>query len=205
MNTTSYKPVRSHPVPSPFQSMRRNASSAFNTQEKRHPIRDAIGKSVGTFSLSCEIAEDIATISQFKRIKGLVAFTCAIKRDGEIVGFGRGTAVLGPMNRYIDRTVQIAVNSSVIDAVVRATKGLDALRLGVESAVADNASVIGEAYQTRPSEASNEATPKQIEYLRQLVALNIFDDEERNRWEDQISSFTREDASEAIQKFVRSR
>jgi len=204
MNTT-FKSVRSHPVPSPFQSIRRNASSAFNTQEKKHPIRDAIGKSVGTFSLSCEIAEDIATISQFKRIKGLVAFTCAIKRDGEIVGFGRGTAVLGPMNRYIDRTVQIAVNSSVIDAVVRATKGLDALRLGVESAVADNASVIGEAYQSTENNAYDSATPKQVEYLRQLVATSIFDDEERNRWEDQISSFSRSDAHEAIQTLTRNK
>ncbi|MEK7112582.1 MAG: hypothetical protein AAB875_04600 [Patescibacteria group bacterium] len=207
MKTITYRPIQSRSVPSPFQSTRGKAFSAFNVQDERHPARKEVLKTIGSYNFTAEIQEDAQALALFNR-PGLIAFVCTLKRnkggENEVLGQGRGVAILNKLNRYVEKTIQAAASAALVDAVVKSTKVLDTL--GIEMAVPAKPYVpVGEAYQAKPDESSDGATPKQIEYLRQLIALNIFDDEERNRWEDQISSLTREDASEAIQKFVRSR
>ena len=43
-------------------------------------------------------------------------------------------------------------------------------------------------------------TPKQKGYILELVKTRVKDIEERNRWQSVLDKFTREEASEAIQK-----
>jgi len=61
---------------------------------------------------------------------------------------------------------------------------------------------LGEAYRAREDEGSHLASDKQKAYLRQLISLNC-EEAEREQWEGQIDDLTKEEASEAIQRFAR--
>ncbi|MDO8496239.1 MAG: hypothetical protein Q7S43_02180 [bacterium] len=196
---TTYKPRPS--IVSPFQRMRQKTDDVFNVRDnKQHPVRAEIAKCVGTINLTATIEEDSQTLSLFKHVPGLIAFTCHLKRGDDIIGVGRGASVLNKVNKYVEKSVHFAVNASLIDSVVRATKILDMLRLGAEPTVADN--VVADEHKSRDEGVG--ITPKQQNYLLELIQ-NISDEDERARWESQIGGFTREDASEAIQSFVNAR
>lgn len=170
---------------------------AFDVQDKRHPVRKLIQKNVGAMNFTATIEEDGQTLALFKHIHGLVAFVCTLKRDNEILAQGRGAAVLNRVNRYVERTVYTAANASLIDAVVRATKVLDTLRLDTGSTIADNA--VAETY--KPVDGGGNITEKQKNYLLELIDANVTDEDERNQWEGRVGGLSREEASEAIQSF----
>ena len=110
---------------SPFQIMERKM---LNTQSKGHPVAEEVQKSVGTYELSATFEEDSQTLQTLKHVPGLIAFICTLKKGTQIIGQGRGMAVLNKVNRFIERTVRAAFNASLVDAVVR-SKLLDALHL----------------------------------------------------------------------------
>lgn len=190
-------------------------NKAFDVQDARHPVRNEISNSIGEYSFKAVFEEDIQTINLFKHIPGLIAFICTLKRDAEIIGQGRGTAVLSKVNRYVDRTVRIAFNSALIDAVVRSTKGMDVLNMDITGskgpaiAVEDERSVkdgytgleLPETFDRKP--VSQGITEKQKGFLRKLVAANIKNELERDRWESEIDNLTSAQASQAIKQFVK--
>ena len=185
-----YKPR----IISPYQ-MKEKAFDVRNN--KKHPIHEEIGKVIGSFNLNITISEDSETLALFKNLNGLIAFRCELKRGNDIIGIGRGASVLSHSNRYLTKSVHIAANSSLIDAVVRATKVLDLLT-GVESTVAGNAVV--DTHKLR--EGGDEGiTQKQQSYLLELIQQNISDEDERSQWESRVGGLTREEASDAIQSF----
>lgn len=185
MNTT-YK----RRIPSPFQVMQ---NRAFDVQDARHPAREEIMKNVGTINLTATIEEDKDTLLLLRKIPGLIAYTCSLKIDGELISIGRGTATLNRINKFLERTVLAAKNASLVDAIVRATRVLDVLRTDKKEDIAPVKSV----YQTSDVLASD----KQKSYLLQLIETNVTNEDERNEWEGRMDSLTKDEASEAIQTF----
>jgi len=112
------------------------------------------------------------------------------------IGIGRGASVLSRSSRYLEKSVHIAANSSLIDAVVRATKVLDLLT-GTESTVTNNA--VMDAY--KPDE-DDSITPRQQSYLLELIDKNISDEDERSQWESRVGGLSRDEASDAIQALL---
>lgn len=163
---------------------------AFDVQSDKHPAREIIRKNIGVFNLTATFEEDTQTLTIFRHIPGLIAFICTLKRGNEVIGQGRGTAVLSRVNRFIDRTVRIAFNSALIDAVVRSTKALDVID-----------SPTSEQFDAPTQTAEPAATDKQKSYLLELIDANVTNDDERKQWEKRIKSITKNDASTAIQAF----
>ncbi len=185
MNTTTYK----NRIPSPFQTMRKNEFA------RKDPLREEIEKNIGTFNLSVTVEEDKDTLALFKHVPGpIIAYIATLRKGSEIVGIGRGSAILSRINKFVDRAVRYAFNASLIDSVVHSAKMLDALYLkgaGVSEEVNS---------MDYPSEL---ATERQKSYLRELISVNVIDDKERDQWESQIDELTKDEASEKIQFFVR--
>ena len=207
-----YKPIYQGRVLSPIQPARIHPAekmrrSAMDTQNAEHPVRREIQKLCGKHQFTAVFSENTTALKTFPNVLGLVSVRCLLSNsdDGEPAAEGFGYAILTRINKSIERTAFICLNASFLSACNNFCKTWDASRLDSmdERKVSPN-KMLGEAYQSTESNASDGATPKQIEYLRQLVAVN-FDSKERDRWEDQISSFTREDASEAIQSLTRNR
>ena len=177
-------------VVSPLQQMRKQA---FNVRSEKHPAREEIEKLLGSHSITAVVEEDLQTLTAMKGVDGIIAFLVTLTKDGRVISQGRGSAVLNPMNRFISRTIACAFNSALSDAVIRATKVLDTFRTKTES------DAVEEAYK---SDGSEPATDKQRDYLRQLVQINC-SEEERERWEDQLSEISKSEASKAIESFKR--
>ena len=91
------------------------------------------------------------------------------------------------MNRFIVRNINFAFNASLVDAVVRSTKIQDVFR---PDAVPHPWTDTGEA---------DVATPKQVEYIRQLA--QVLDESSREHIESQLSELTKSEASKMIESF----
>jgi hypothetical protein len=184
MNKTTYQ----NRIPSPFQTQ----------TLRRDPLQEEIDKNVGSFTLTAVVEEDKQTRASFKHISGFIAYVCTLKRGNEIIGVGRGSAILTRMNKWVDRAIRSAYAGSVIDAVIRATRTLDAMYL--QSNDQKNPGYVNE--ETNDIDYSPEmATEKQKSYLLQLVHMNIEDEDERSHWESEIAEMTKEEASAKIQSF----
>lgn len=193
MNTTTFKaPVA--PVVSPFQMLRKQAFAPQS--KKKDPVRAEIEKCLGSFDISVTFQEDEETLRTFKRVPGHVAFLCTLKKGEEVIGVGRGSAVLNRMNRFIERTVRVALNGSFIDSTVRASKMLDALHFG--SGAEQNT---GE--QGGGNGQSDGITEKQEKYLRELIQQNVEDEKAREEYILQIPELTKGEASSLIQGFAK--
>ena len=94
------------------------------------------------------------------------------------------------------------LNGSLLSGMNAVCKSLDALRLeqADEGRTANKAS-LGEAYQANESENSDNATPKQRDYLRQLLQVQA-SDEERDLWMPNLETLTRSEASELISRYA---
>ena len=210
-------PTYTRSVPSPISSFRTLSNKAFDIQDARHPVRDEISRSIGEYNFTAVFEEDIQTIALFKHVPGLIAFICTLKRGTEVVGQGRGTAVLSKVNRYVDRTVRIAFNAALIDAVVRSTKALDVLNVDITDnkgpaiVAGDQRHVkdgytgleLPESFSEKPVSKSQGITAKQRDFLRKLVTANVKNELERDRWESEIDNLTSAQASQAIKQFVK--
>lgn len=189
----SPEPVQQRPAYRPQQKpvhpVDRIRQEMSNLQDPKHPAREAIEASLGHHTLTAVVEEDLQTLAAMKHVEGLVAFLCTLVKDGKVISQGRGSVVLGPNNRFIQRAIGSAFNSALADAAIRATKVLDTFR---GKPVGE-----GEGYE------EEKATDKQREYLRQLIHTNIEDEEERERWESQLSELTKSEASKAIENFKR--
>lgn len=127
-----------------------------------------------------------------KHVEGLVAFLCSIKKDGALIGQGRGSAVLNPQNRFMHRAIRAAFNSSIVDATVKATKVFDTLAASIQ---------VAKAGLELESGVSEGITDRQKSYLLELIQTRVADKEDREQWMSQIDGLSKEDASLAIQQF----
>lgn len=203
MNTTTYKSRPYISSPSPYQPARK---SAFDVTGAKHPVREEIQKLLGSYNLAVTFEEDTQTIGMFQHIPGVVGFLCTIKKDNQIIGQGRGQAVISRMNKYIERTVHTAFNGSLIDAIVRSTKILDALQPDAMPQSHGSHSMGTEVTDTYPAKGYSEfemITDKQRSYLLQLYSINIADEDERNIQVANVDQLTKEEASDAIKSMAR--
>ena len=104
------------------------------------------------------------------------------------------------MNKYIERTVHTAFNGSLIDAIVRSTKILDALQPEAMSQPHDTG-IVG-TYPTKGSYEFEMITDKQRSYLIQLYSINIADENLREQQVANIDNLTKEEASDAIKSLA---
>lgn len=172
----------------PQHPIERMQEKAANVQDEEHPARKEIQRVVGTYEITAEVIEDKETLATLSR-PGVIAFLCRIKRDGQIVGIGRGSAVLNQMNKFISRTVHAAFNHALTSAIVQSTRALDAMidpygDISLES-----------------SEAVQEPiTDKQKSYLTELVSKKVRDESTIGWYMENIGGMTKDRASAAIQE-----
>jgi len=205
MNQTTYRNNR--PVRSPIQVQAHPAElarqRAQDTQREEHPMRERVRQLCGTCNLTATFSEDKATISTLKT-PGLIAVQCVLSKDGQPIGIGHGSSVISRINRATERTVFSCFNGALMSAINSACKTLDVLRLEAsdEQAESDKTAFYREAYQPKEANVPTFATDKQKNYLRELISLNC-DEAECERWASQIDDLTKEEASEAIQRFAK--
>lgn len=192
MNQTTYRSRTALPVASPYQLIRKEMS---NVHSDEHPARKEIERVLGNYQLIVTVEEDKQTLDTLGHIPGLIAFICNIKRDGELIGTGRGSAVLNGMNKFIARTVHFAFNSSVLNAVAQSTKAIDSMAnsnvndMGIE--------------ETEESVIREGITDKQRSFLTTLVRKNVNDESTLTWWMNQINEMDTKQASDAIKSFVK--
>src|SRR3989344_9570955 len=190
----SYKPIPS--IISPFQNMRKKSSDAFNVQDSRSPIRKELLKAIGSHSFRCEISEDTQALALFKK-PGLIAFVATISRgnSGEVLGQGRGVAIIDSSNRYFVKAIQAAASAALVDSMVKSTKLfnlLNTVATTTDKAVPETA--IGEAYRAKENDVFEPASEAQCQYLQQLIQVNVEDDSERDRIISGIGEMSRSEA-----------
>ncbi len=190
---TAYKPS----IISPYQAMQKKT---FDTQDKKHPAREEIERCVGTYNLTAVIEEDIQTQAIMKHVPGLISFLCTLLKDGQVIAQGYGSSILSSTNKFFQRAVSSAFNSSLADATIRATKVLDTFRNPDKSSIS---TALDEAYEAKNRNEFIGITEKQKSYLFELIQTNVPDEDERRRWESQINELSKDEASEAIQNFKR--
>lgn len=168
-----------------------------DTNRDEHPARKEIERVVGVYQLTAEVTEDTKTLATLGHIPGLIAFLCSVKNSsGEIIGEGRGSAVLNGMTKFIARTVHFAFNSSILNAIAQSTKAIDSManphtnELGIEETTQD--SVMAEGI-----------TDKQRSFLTTLVRKNVHDESTLTWWMSQINQMDSRQASDAIKSFVK--
>jgi hypothetical protein len=181
-------------VPSP---MKIDREQAFDLRgNDKHVAHELIQKHTGTYELKAVVEEDLQTLTAMKH-PGLISFLCTLLKGDRVIAQGRGHSILSPNNRYLQRAVSYAFNSSLADAAYRATRVLDTFRNPEET---DEAS-LEEAYKIKQSVDSVPATERQQDYLKQLIQENV-QDEEREQLLAQLGEMSKEEASEMIATFL---
>lgn len=186
MNTATYK---SHPT------QQAQVQAKYKPLDL-NPAQKEINKCIGSFQINASIEEDVQTNLVLKHIPGLIAFLCTLRIGNNIIGQGRGTGVLNRTNRFVERTANFAKNASLIDAIVRSTKILDAFSPSASSQDVDEAFKLAYGFD-------EPITDKQKSYLQELIQINVLNDGEREHWTSQLPEMTKQEASEAIQSFVK--
>lgn len=187
MNNATYyrKPVS---VVSPYQTMKKQMS---DVQDNEHPAQKEIQRVVGKYEMTAEVVEDKETLATLSR-PGVIAFLCTIKRDGRVIGIGRGSAVLNQTNKFIARTVHAAFNYSLLSAVAQSTRALDAM-------IDPHGNMSLESAET----VQEKITDKQKSYLTELVQKNIRGEDSVVWWMNQINGgMSKDEASSAIQELA---
>ena len=162
----------------PSQSPPQSAYDVSSNEE--HPVRREVKKFCGSYTLEVAFEEDSQTLTTFEHVPGMVAVLCTLRKEGKVVGQGRGSSVASRMNRGIERTAYTAINGALLSAVNNATKILDTLRLEEADEDQDAQRVgLAEAYRARHDVGFDRATDKQKAYARQLLSLNVEDEADR--------------------------
>lgn len=185
MNTI-YKPRVASPIASPYQLIRKEASDVHNEE---HPVQKEICRIVGSYPLTIEVAEDVQTLQTLKHIPGLIAFIASVKKDGQIIGQGRGSSIISRMNKFIERTVRMSFNGAIIASVMHATKALDVLADPLDDIGIETAEAVQEPI-----------TDKQKSYLTELVQKKVRDESTVGWYMENIGTMTKDRASTAIQE-----
>jgi len=153
-----------------------------------HPIKAEIAKNIGSFTFVARFEEDREAIDAFKN-EGLIAYRCLLSTpDGKIIGIGHGLNVLSQENKWLSKSVKWAHSGAFIAAVTNAVKFPD---LSGNPTPDFGANSIASAFM---------ATEKQKDYLKELIDMNVTNDEERDQLLSNLDTMSRSDASELIQQ-----
>lgn len=198
MNNTTYRGSRS--VRSPIQYRPKQQTPNVDRDDA---LRSHVRRLCNTLELSATFEEDVATLDTLN-VSGLISVLCTLRKDGRVIGQGRGWSTVNRVNKYIDRSCSMAVNGAFLSACNNACKILDALRLEEmdEQAAADKTAMFREAYGAR-EESSDLATEKQKTYARQLLSLNVEDERRREEISASLDEMTKDEISGLIQRFAR--
>jgi len=187
-----------------MNTYRSNIPSPYKTRERINPIQEEITKNVGNFNLTVTTEQDFETIALFKNIEGFVAFKTTLKKGNQLLSIGYGSAVLNRLNKFVERTVLFAKNSSLIDAMVRSTKILDALYVMPNQKDIEEKDLEG---RDSPAFYGDEdlpqtATDKQRNFLTKLV--ENCDESEKEEYLSALASpyLSKFQCSELIQKLM---
>lgn len=197
METTFKKRITS-PYQEKVHQVQELQKQSFDISNEQHPVRSSVRHLCGTYKLTAEFVEDNATLDTLKHVNGLIAILCTLRKDGKIVGLGRGSAVVNRMNRFLDRSISVAINGSFLSACNNATKVFDTLRLD-ESQEIGHSTPYGNAY----GEVPPLITEKQRKWLSELISSNIDDADEKEERLSQLEQLTKEEASQMIQSFMK--
>ena len=131
------------------------------------------------------------------RIPGVISFLCTLKKDNQIIGFGRGLSVISGQNRFLEKSVSYAANAALIDSIVRGVKvlGVSSLDFGGQDTVA----VPSETYVTKPVENFVPITDKQKGFLWRLLQQS--DDASEEDFGN-IESLSKDQARQKINQLV---
>ena len=188
-NRNSYGQDRS--IVSPIQLKNR----PYDIQNNR-AVQDEIKKNIKVLSLTAEFTEDKQTLDAFRHINGIIAFLCTLKKDGQVIGFGRGMSVVSKMNRFMEKTINYASNAALIDAVVRAAKVLDVMHIDFDQQ--SNVSVPSEVYGMKENQNFVPISPKQRGYLLKLLESSGAEENELN----EVDELSRSEAASRINMLV---
>jgi hypothetical protein len=189
---TAYRPA----TISPYQI---NGNGSIDIHDQRHPINIELQKSLQTITFTATFEENTEELEMLKNIPGVISIKCLLKMGDQIIATGSGTAIFTKINKYIERTVRSAVNSSLIAAIYQGVKVLDALHFDDNFSHSAARSIV-ETPKEQPASQGG-ITDKQKKYLRELVSANIHNELECDRWESEIDNLSRNEASQAIQSF----
>ena len=187
------------PILSPLQIMN---AKALDTQNVKHPVQEEIKKCVGIYNFTATISQDYQTLEKFRHVPGIISFICVLKRDSEVIGEGRGVGALSKINKYLERTVRYTANASFLDAVTRSLKMIDVVNpvIDQEQGVNTATEVVS---KVAVAENAIPITDSQKKYLSGLIQSKIKDKDELYRWRNRMSKLTKDEASKAIQAFVK--
>ena len=185
-----------------MNTYKNNIPSPYKTRVD--PIQEEISKNISSFSLTVTTEQDLETMALFKNIAGFVAFKTTLKKGNQLLSIGYGSAVLNRLNKFVERTVLFAKNASLIDAMVRSTKILDALSIMPNQKDSEERDLEG---RDSPAFFGEEDMPqyasqKQRNFLTKLV--ENCDDSEKEEYLDALASpyLSKFQCSELIQKLV---
>ena len=157
--------------------------------ERKDPLRTEIEKNLGKIILEITVEEDVDTLNSLNGLPGpIIAYKATIRKDSRTLGVGRGTAILTKVRKWLESSSRYSLNSAILDGVANSLKSLDALSL--------------QGNGENPIEEVELASDKQKSYLRTLISMNIINEAERSRWESQIETMTKDEASGKIQFFM---
>ncbi|MCK4918338.1 MAG: hypothetical protein KAS02_00945 [Candidatus Pacebacteria bacterium] len=176
---------------SPQQLETRN----FDYTRKDHPVRKIIEENIGSFDINVSVKEDKENLSLLKT-PGLIFFLCLLKVNNKVIGSGRGSSRINKDNKLITRAVRFAFGASILDAVAKTVRTSNFLRPNKKEATPFSIEDLDRKDQTTKMITNN-----QKRYLLELIHSNISDDEQIVKWESNLEDFTKQEASEAIQKF----
>ena len=154
-----------------------------------HPIKAEIQKNIGDFTFVARFEEDREAIAAFKN-EGLIAYRCILSTpDGRTLGIGHGLNVLSGQNKWLTKSVKWAHSGALISAVTNAVKFTD-----LSGAPTPDFGLNREGL-----ESEFMATDKQKSYLTELIA-NMAGEDERDEMMNELSTMSKERASELIQQ-----
>ena len=186
-----------------MNTYKNNIPSPYKTRERIDPIQEEITKNAGSFNLTIVTEQDFETMKLFKNIPGFVAFKTTLSKENQLLSIGYGSAVLNRLNKFVERTVLFAKNSSLIDAMVRSTKILDALSIMPNQKDTEDRDTEGRDFQASYTEdLPQTATEKQRNFLSKLVEK--CDEEDKEEYLSALASpyLSKFDCSELIKKLM---
>lgn len=172
---------------------------------REDPIQEEISRNIGSFSLSVTVEKDEEMTRKFSHIPNFIAFKTTLSKGNTIIGIGTGASVLNRLNKFLDRTVLFAKNASLVDAMVRSTKILDALSLMPANQKEDEVDLEGRDRQTffNDEDMPQVATDKQRKFLEKLVNEQCDDDSKKEYLKHLESPYlSKFDCSELIQQLM---
>lgn len=186
-------------------------------------------KLAGMLNLVATFKKDVDSMECFRNLRGIVCFTCELKRNGELHGEGRGADSLQRNQEDPNKTVKMAQKRSFVDAVIRTaclsdlfTQDLDdELKTDEETTPKPtieqkgNNFILPGAEMPKPITTprhsyvrdyeENKISGRQIDLLKRLILQKVSDREDRDRRLSEIFGLSKQEAFRMINDFIADR